>query len=90
VQGEEIVDPLGLFKVGAVRAAGVASPHLRAALAAGLDSRRGRAVSRQGDLLRNVFVAGSAAKGMSYPLGRGLGDVLLSAWKAAGTVEEML
>jgi anaerobic glycerol-3-phosphate dehydrogenase len=90
VEGTEIVDPLGLFRVGPAPGKGVASPRLLSALSAGVVTRRGRALTRQGDVLRNVVVAGSLGRGVSYPLGRGLGDVLVHAWKAARTVEEAL
>lgn len=90
VEGAEVVDPLGLLRVAAAPGKGIASPRLRAALSSGAVTRRGRAVTVQGDVLANVVVAGSLCQGLSYPLGKGLGDVLVHAWKAARTVEEVL
>lgn len=90
IDGREVVDSWGMFRTAAAPLSGVASPHLRNALSYGIATRKGRAVTLQGGSLRNVVVAGSLAKGMSYPLGHGLGDVVIHAWNAALTVEEML
>jgi len=90
VRGTEVIDPLGVLRVSAAPASGVASPALRAALSAGAVARRGRAVSATGETLANVVVAGSLHRGLSYPLGKGLGDVAVHAWKAARAVEEVL
>lgn len=90
ISGREVVDPLGMFKVSPSRSSGVGSRPLRTALSSGLVTRRGRMVTKQGASLRNVTAVGSLLSGISYPLGRGLGDVIMQAWKAAPTVEEYL
>ena len=90
VSGREVVDPLGLFRVSSARASGISSRQLRATLSSGLVTRRGKAVTTDGVSLRNVFAVGSLLRGMSYPLGRGLGDVMVHAWEIAPAVEEAL
>lgn len=55
------------------------SPALTAALSAGIRNHEGRAVRKDGTVMRNVWVAGSACPGLSFPLGRGLGHVASSA-----------
>ena len=82
-EGDQAVDPLGLFATATADRPGVRSPALRRALSTGLAERGGRAVLRDGTAAGNVFVAGSARAGMSYPLGRGLGQVLADAWTKA-------
>lgn len=66
------------------------SPDLTAALAAGIRTEEGRAVLGDGTVLRNVWVAGSALPGNSYPLGRGLGSVVSTALAVAEMVGEKL
>ena len=90
VEGRDIVDPLGIFQVASSPASGIASRHLLSALSSGMVTRDGKAVTRQGSTLRNVIPVGSLVRGMSYPLGRGLGDVVLQAWKAALVAEDAL
>ena len=90
VEGRNVIDSLRLFKTSSAPSPGVASHRLRSALSTGIATRKGKAVTLQGGSLRNVVVAGSLARGMSYPLGRGLGDVVVHAWKAALAVEEVL
>lgn len=90
VKGTEVVDPLGLFQVETAPGNGIASPSLRSALSAGLSTHHGRPITRQGEELTNVVVAGSIHCGLSHPLGQGLGAVLVHAWKAAQRAEEVL
>ena len=90
IRGQDVVDPLGMFKVSSSRASSIASQRLRATLSSGLVTRGGKVVTTDGASLRNVFAVGSLLRGMSYPLGRGLGDVMVQAWKVAPAVEEAL
>ncbi|MBI0583666.1 MAG: FAD-binding protein [Methanomassiliicoccus sp.] len=90
VRGCEVVDPLGLFSMARSSGRGLSSPELTAALETGIAERDDRAVLLDGTRAGNVFVAGSARPGMSFPLGRGLGHVMSSALEAAELVREVL
>ena len=63
------------------------STALTTALSAGIRNHEGRAVRRDGTIMQNVWVAGSACPGLSYPLGRGLGHVASSALTISELVE---
>ncbi|OPX61881.1 MAG: anaerobic glycerol-3-phosphate dehydrogenase subunit B [Methanomassiliicoccales archaeon PtaB.Bin134] len=66
------------------------SPALTTALSAGIRNHDGRAVRKDGSVMQNVWVAGSACPGLSYPLGRGLGHVASSALTIADRVRGSL
>ncbi len=63
------------------------STALTTALSAGIRNHEGRAVRRDGTIMQNVWVTGSACPGLSYPLGRGLGHVASSALTISELVE---
>ena len=90
VNGRGVIDPLNIFRVSSTQASGIHSSTLRNALSSGLDTCKGRAITKQGVVIRNVIPIGSLLKGVSYPLGYGLGEVMLEAWKSAPIVEDAL
>ena len=58
------------------------------ALSSGYDvDGRYRAIMNNGNSAENVYACGSALAGLSYPLGRGLLDVLDGAWDVAHYAE---
>jgi anaerobic glycerol-3-phosphate dehydrogenase len=90
VQGDEVIDPLGLFAVAGADTARISSPALGRCLSTGIRNEGGRAVLVDGTITGNIWVAGSAVPGCSYPLGRGLGPVLADAWAKSELVKEAL
>jgi hypothetical protein len=69
---------------------GIRSFTLGKALATGIRTDGGRAVLKDGSVACNVFVAGSAVPGLSFPLGKGLGHVMADAWDKSELVKEAL
>ncbi|OPX62989.1 MAG: anaerobic glycerol-3-phosphate dehydrogenase subunit B [Methanomassiliicoccales archaeon PtaB.Bin134] len=66
------------------------STALTSALSAGIRNHDGRAIRKDGSVMQNVWVAGSACPGLSYPLGKGLGHVASSSLTIAEMVGESL
>ena len=85
VSGEEVIDPLGAFAVEGPR-----GPPLTKTLSTGVPHHEGHAIRADGTVASNVMVAGASLPGMSFPLGRGLGDVMASALDAAQRISEEL
>lgn len=87
IAGEELIAPIGPLRTGGPLAGGMP---LTSVLSSGLLDRGGRAVLDDGTAVDNLTVAGSALAGLSFPLGRGLGDVASSALEAAASIMEAL
>lgn len=85
VSGEEVIDPLGAFAVEGPR-----GPPLTRVLSSGVPHYEGHAIRNDGTVASNVMVAGASLPGMSFPLGRGLGDVMASALDTAQRMSEEL
>lgn len=85
VSGEEVIDPLGAFVIEGPR-----GPPLTGVLSSGMRHHVGHAIRADGTVASNVMVAGASLPGMSFPLGRGLGDVMASALDAAQRISEEL
>ncbi|WP_019177549.1 hypothetical protein [Methanomassiliicoccus luminyensis] len=90
IDGTMVREPVLALGTREARGKGIGSQALRAALATGVEARGGRAVAAGGRRSGNIFIAGSMLPGMSYPLGKGLGPVILNAWETAGAVREAL
>ena len=88
--GSMVREPLLALSIKESRAKRPRSLPLRNALSAGVETRGGKAVTTEGRRTSNIFVAGSMISGMSYPLGKGLGPVMSSAWKTAELAREAL
>ncbi len=89
IGGEAPYDPVFGLSTIAAPTGKLRSAALTRALGTGLEVREGRAVHRDGTVLRNVLVAGSACPGMSYPLGKGLGHAASSALSVAEMAGEL-
>jgi anaerobic glycerol-3-phosphate dehydrogenase len=90
VDRREVIDPLGLFALEPAPGRELASLPLTRALSLGIRNVEGKVVLLDGTLLDNVVVTGSAVPGLSYPLGKGLGQVMADAWTRAEMVLEVL
>lgn len=90
VDGTMIREPVAALSTRESRGKGPRSLPLRSALANGVEARGGRAVTSEGKRSGNILVAGSMLPGMSYPLGKGLGSVILNAWEVAEAAREAL
>jgi anaerobic glycerol-3-phosphate dehydrogenase len=89
-EGQAVLDPLGQFALEHAEGRRLASIPLTRSLSIGVGNVKGRAVLLDGTVTDNIVVAGSAAPGLSYPLGRGLGQVIADAWAKAEQVLEAL
>ncbi|MDW5563374.1 MAG: FAD-dependent monooxygenase [Methanomassiliicoccus sp.] len=90
VREERAVDPLGLFAVGGPQGSETGLPVLSAALSAGILEQDGHVLRADGTKLKNVMVAGSSLPGQSFVLGKGIGEVVSSALRAAELTAEAL
>lgn len=88
--GGEVIDPLYGFATSYAECPGTRSSELARMLSTGLSNKNGQAVLKDGTLTTNVFVAGSATPGLSYPLGKGLGHSISDGWYKAELVKEAL
>ncbi len=87
VSGKEVTDPFEAFVITRKQESLSGMPVNRA-LSSGYDvDGRYRAIMNNGNSAENVYACGSALAGLSYPLGRGLLDVLDGAWDVAHYAE---
>ncbi len=90
VEGEGPTDPMGQFALEQAPEKELSSLPLTRALSVGIRNAEGKAVLLDGTVMDNVLVAGSAVPGLSYPLGKGLGQVIADAWGKAARMLEAL
>ncbi len=83
LDGNLVREPLLGINVTEVAPARLKSAELTEALSSGICAHGCRAAA-------GVYACGSIVAGMSYPLNRGLWDVMLSAWNAAEKVRDAL
>jgi anaerobic glycerol-3-phosphate dehydrogenase len=87
VSGKEVTDPFEAFTITRKQESLSGMP-LNRALSSGYEvDGRYRAIMNNGNSAENVYACGSALAGMSYPLGKGLLDVLDGAWDVAHNAE---
>jgi anaerobic glycerol-3-phosphate dehydrogenase len=86
VSGKEVTDPFEAFAIA--RKQENLSGVVNRALSSGYEvDGRYRTIMNNGNSTENVYACGSALAGVSYPLGRGLLDVLDGAWDVAHNAE---
>ena len=88
VIGRTMHDPFASFRVGLFKE-GEARPMAAAEESGYLVGNDMRLISVEGAHLRNVFGAGAALAGFSFPTGVGLGGSLITAYVAAQSAEEI-
>ncbi|HEY3420406.1 MAG TPA: FAD-binding protein [Methanomassiliicoccales archaeon] len=87
VSGKEVTDPFEAFAITRKQESLSGMPVNRA-LSSGYEvDGRFRVIMTNGNSAENVYACGSALAGISYPLGRGLLDVLDGAWDVARNAE---
>lgn len=87
VSGKEITDPFEAFAITRKQES-LSGAAVNRALSSGYEvDGRYRAIMNNGNSAENVYACGAALAGISYPLGRGLLDVLDGAWDVAHNAE---